>query len=75
MFIEIDRQQQVGGTIPLGQHMKESRLDIILDEIEDLNLDHDGPISTMLRKGAKQRLSMLLASQEYSTEKGITFSG
>lgn len=51
------------------QHHRDSRVTIVLDEIEDLNLEKDGPINTILRKGAKHRLSMMLASQEYSVEK------
>ncbi len=51
------------------QHDKDPKHLIILDEIEDLCLEKDGPISTILRKGAKHHLSMLLASQEYSIEK------
>lgn len=51
------------------QHDREPRYTVILDEIEDLCLEKDGPISTILRKGAKHRLSMLLASQEFSVEK------
>ena len=51
------------------QHHRDSRVTVILDEIEDLNLEKDGPINTILRKGAKHRLSMMLASQEYSVEK------
>ena len=51
------------------QHNREERLTVVLDEIEDLCLDKDGPIDTILRKGGKNRLSLLLASQEYSTEK------
>lgn len=50
-------------------HHRDSRVTIVLDEIEDLNLEKDGPINTILRKGAKHRLSMMLASQEYSVEK------
>lgn len=51
------------------QHDRELRYTVILDEIEDLCLEKDGPISIILRKGAKHRLSMLLASQEFSVEK------
>lgn len=51
------------------QHHRGSRVTVILDEIEDLNLEKEGPINTILRKGAKHRLSLLLASQEYSVEK------
>ncbi len=51
------------------QHDRDPRYTVILDEIEDLCLEKDGPISTILRKGGKHRLSMLLASQEFSVEK------
>lgn len=51
------------------QHDKSPRYIVVLDEIEDLCLDKDGPINIILRKGAKQHLSMLLASQEYSVKK------
>lgn len=51
------------------QHHRDSRVTVILDEMEDLNLEKDGPLNTILRKGAKHRLSMMLASQEYSVEK------
>ncbi|MBQ9907227.1 MAG: hypothetical protein IJM46_10705 [Oscillospiraceae bacterium] len=45
------------------------RMTVVLDEIEDLCLERDGPIDTILRKSGKKRLSMILASQEYSAEK------
>jgi len=51
------------------QHDRIPRYTVVLDEIEDLCLDKDGPISTILRKGAKHHLSMMLATQEYSVEK------
>lgn len=51
------------------QHDRSPRYIVVLDEIEDLCLDKDGPINIILRKGAKNHLSMLLASQEYSVEK------
>ncbi len=51
------------------QHDRDPRYTVILDELEDLCLEKDGPISIILRKGAKHRLSMLLASQEFSVEK------
>ena len=51
------------------QHDRYPRYTVILDEIEDLCLEKDGPISTILRKGGKHHLSMLLASQEFSVEK------
>lgn len=51
------------------QHDRDPRYTVILDEIEDLCLEKDGPISTILRKGDKHHLSMLLASQEFSVEK------
>ena len=51
------------------QNHSNPRYTVVLDEIEDLCLEKDGPISCVLRKGAKHRLSMLLASQEFSTEK------
>ncbi len=51
------------------QHDKEPRYTVIIDEIEDLCLEKDGPLSISLRKGAKNRITMLLASQEYSLDK------
>lgn len=51
------------------QHDRTPKYTVVLDEIEDLCLEKEGPISTILRKGAKHRLSMMLASQEYSVEK------
>lgn len=51
------------------QYDRHPRYTVILDEIEDLCLEKNDPISTTLRKGAKHRLSMLLASQEFSIEK------
>lgn len=51
------------------QHDRSPRYTVVLDEIEDLCLDKEGPISTILRKGAKHHLSMMLASQEYSVDK------
>ena len=51
------------------QHDRVPRYTVVLDEIEDLCLDKDGPISTILRKGGKHHLSMMLASQEYSIAK------
>ena len=51
------------------QHHHELRYTVILDEIADLCLEKDGPISTILRKGAKHRLFMITASHEYSVDK------
>ena len=51
------------------QYQRNARWTVILDEIEDLCLEKDGPISTILRKGSKHGLSMLLASQEFSVDK------
>ena len=51
------------------QHHHEMRYTIILDEINDLCLEKDGPISTILRKGAKHRIFMITASQEFSVDK------
>ena len=53
------------------QHSREDRMTIVLDEIEDLCLEKEGPVSTILRKGGKHRLSMYLASQEFSVEKDL----
>lgn len=53
------------------QHYRSTRLTIVLDELEDLCLEKDGPIGTILRKGGKHRLSMMLASQEFSNEKDL----
>ncbi len=49
---------------------KENRYTVIVDEIKDLNLSNSGPINVMLRKGRKQKIVMLLASQEYSDDNG-----
>ena len=51
------------------QHDREPRYTVVLDELEDLFLEKGGPISTILRKGGKHRLSLLMASQEFSAEK------
>lgn len=51
------------------QYDRSPRYTVVLDEIEDVCLDKDGPISTILRKGAKHHLAMMLASQEYSVVK------
>jgi len=51
------------------QHDRNPRYTIIVDEIEDLSLEKEGPISTILRKGGKHRLSLILASQSYSVDK------
>ena len=51
------------------QHNRTERMTVVLDEIEELSLERDGPLNTILRKGSKHRMSMLLASQEYSAEK------
>ncbi len=51
------------------QHHKEQKLTIAIDEIEDLDLDKDGPISTIQRKGGKHGLSMILASQAFSADR------
>lgn len=59
----------LAGLYEYKQHDRDPRYTVILDEIEDLCLEKDRPISTILRKGAKHRLSMLLASQEFSVEK------
>ena len=50
------------------QYDRKPRYTVVLDELEDLCLEKDGPISTILRKGGKHRLSMLLSSQEYSAD-------
>ena len=51
------------------QHNRQSRYTVIIDELEDLCLEKDAPISTILRKGGKHRLSLLMATQEFSSEK------
>ena len=51
------------------QYDEKSRYTVILDEIKDLCLEKDGPISILLRKGAKKRVTMILASHEYSLDK------
>lgn len=51
------------------QHNRAARMNVVLDEIEDLCLERDGPIDTILRKGGKHSLFMLLASQGYSAGK------
>lgn len=59
----------IAGLYEYKQYDRDPRYTVILDEIEDLCLEKDGPVSIILRKGAKHRLSMLLASQEVSVEK------
>ncbi|MCM1529122.1 MAG: type IV secretory system conjugative DNA transfer family protein [Alistipes sp.] len=59
----------IAGLYEYKQYDRDPRYTVILDEIEDLCLEKDGPVSIILRKGAKHRLSMLLASQEFSVEK------
>lgn len=51
------------------QFNRDERMTVVLDEVEDLCLDKDGPIGTILRKGGKHRVAMLLATQEYSVDK------
>lgn len=48
---------------------QEEKILVIIDEIMDFSLNKDDPIDTILRKGGKHGLSLLLASQEYSAEK------
>ena len=50
------------------QYERTSRITAVLDEIDDLFLDKDGPLSKILRKGGKHMLSLMLASQKYSVE-------
>lgn len=50
-----------------NQHNRAARMTVVLDELEDLCLERDGPIDTILRKGGKHRLFLILGSQEYST--------
>jgi len=45
------------------------KLTVVIDEVEDHFIATDSPIDTMLRKGGKHGLSLLLASQEFSLEK------
>ncbi len=44
---------------------------VILDEISDLCLEKKGPIDTVMRKGGKSRLALMLATQQYSAEKNL----
>ncbi|GEM_PF-1949725 len=50
------------------QYNRRKRMTVVLDELVDLNLEHNGPINTILRKGGKLHLSMLIASQRFSAE-------
>ena len=51
------------------QYHHEVQYTVILDEIDDMCLEKDGPISTILRKGSKHRIYMIISSQEYSVDK------
>lgn len=42
---------------------------VALDECQDLNLDTDGPVDIMIRKGAKQGVRMIVALHEFSAAK------
>ena len=50
------------------QHNRPKRMTVVLDELVDLNLESSGPINTILRKGGKLHLSMLIAAQHFSAE-------
>lgn len=51
------------------QCVPDNSIAVVLDECQDLNLDTDGPVDIMVRKGAKQGIRVLLASQEFSASK------
>ena len=53
------------------QYNQRDRFTVVLDEVEDFCLEKEGSVSTILRKGGKHRLSMMLASQEFSAEKDL----
>lgn len=53
------------------QHHRDQKMTVVIDEIEDLDLGKEGPISTIQRKGGKHGLSMILASQAFSTDKDM----
>ncbi len=53
------------------QSHKVHRMTVVIDELEDLSLERNGPISTILRKGGKHRLFMLLSSQEHSIDSDL----
>ena len=57
----------IGGT-PLLKLNGYGKAAGVLDEIDDLYLDREGPLSKILRKGGKHKLSLMLASQKYSVE-------
>lgn len=42
---------------------------VVIDECQDLNLDTDGPVDIMIRKGAKQGIRMIVALHEFSAAK------
>ena len=50
------------------QHNRPKRMTVVLDELVDLNLENSGPINTILRKGGKLHLSLLIAAQHFSAE-------
>ena len=47
------------------------RITVIIDELRDHNLTKDSPIHSMMRKGNKHKLHMLVASQEFPKDKSI----
>lgn len=49
----------------------DSRITVIIDELRDHNLTKESPIHTMMRKGNKYKLHMLVASQEFPKNKSI----
>lgn len=49
----------------------DSRITVIIDELRDHNLTKESPIHTMMRKGNKHKLHMLVASQEFPKDKSI----
>lgn len=53
------------------QYNYDERMTVILDEISDLCLKTKGPIETVMRKGGKSRLALMLATQQYSAEKDL----
>ncbi len=54
---------------PYKQHNQKEKILVVVDEITDFRLNKNDPIDTILRKGGKHGLSLLLASQFFSAEK------
>lgn len=47
------------------------RITVVIDELRDHNLTKESPIHTIMRKGNKHKLHMLVASQEYPEDKTV----